>query len=140
MDSITQNSNEQELVKKVFELIARLGYEGQENYDKVKITESGTFRLIVYKSSTYTISFDPFNKQGLLFDKYLESVKIHMVGVAQNYRELKIELYFPGEIKYFILKTTKANKQSRLGLPWLSPESMISTPQALAVLEVLQKL
>ncbi len=137
MTGIAENSKEQKLIIAVFDLIGKLGYEGQENYDKVKITESGTFRLIVYQGNNYTISFDPFNKKGLLFDKYLESVKIHMVGVAEDYRELKIELYFPHEIIYFVLKTIKANKQSRLGLPWLAPESLISTSQALAVLGVL---
>ena len=140
MNSISQNSNEQKLIIAAFDLIGKLGYEGQENYDKVKITESGTFRLIVYKGTTYTIFIDPFNKKGLMFDKYLESVKIHMVGVADDYRELKIEVYFPGEIKYYVLKTTTVNKQSRLGLPWLAPESLITTSQALSVLEVLQNL
>ncbi len=53
MNDIAENSKEQKLIIAVFDLIGKLGYEDQENYDKVKITETGTFRLIVYQGNNY---------------------------------------------------------------------------------------
>lgn len=147
MTEIAQNSGEQKLIISIFELISKLGYNKQPKFDKVTAVEAGVYRLTVDGSVvSYHITYDPINKKGLLFGEYLENVTIHMVGVNQEYRECSIKILFCNpkttirEYKWYILKTNKESKLSRLGLPWLKETSFISTDQALALLEVLTSL
>lgn len=144
MNDIAQNSDEQKLIIGIFELIKILGYSGQPKYSKLVTTESGIFRIIVDGSAvSYNITYDPINKRGLLFDEYLENVVIHMIGVKDEYRELSIKMLFMNPktmiraYKWYILKTSKQNHQSKIGLAWLGKESSISTDQAISLVEIL---
>ena len=159
MNDIAENSKEQKLIIAVFDLIGKLGYAGEGKFDKVTIAESGIFRLMVGEirtdqlglAITYNISFGPHNKKGLIFGEYLEDVQIHMIGVNRNsnqrsgYRECSIKILLSNpdtmikETKWYILKTNKDDKQTSQGLSWLNRESLITTDQALALLEVLNK-
>ena len=159
MDEITPDTPEQKLIVNIFGLIAKLGYTGEEKYDKVSIVQSGIFRLVVGEirtdqlglAVTYNISFGPHNKRGLIFGEYLEDVLIHIVGVNRTggqrsgYREFSIKILLCNpdttikETKWYILKTNKDDKQTTQGLSWLDCQSLITTDQALALLEVLNK-
>lgn len=144
MNNLAQNSVEQKLIIGIFELIKKLGYGGQPKYSKLVTTESGIFRIIVDGSAvSYNITYDPINKRGLLFDEYLENVVIHMIGVKDQYRELSIKMLFMNPktmiraYKWYILKTSKENHQSKIGLAWLNKESSISTDQALNIIDIM---
>ena len=159
MDEITPNTPEQKLIVNIFGLVTRLGYTGEGKYDKVIIVQSGTFRLVVDEirtdqlgvAVTYNISFGPHNKKGLIFGEYLEDVLIHLVGVNRiggqrsGYRECSIKILLTNpdtvikETKWYILKTNKDDRQTSQGLSWLAKESLITTDQAQALLEVLNK-
>ena len=52
MDEITNSTQEQKLIVCIFELIAKLGYAGEEKYDKVSIVDLGIFRLMVGEIKT----------------------------------------------------------------------------------------
>ena len=106
MDEISPDTPEQKLIVNIFGLIAKLGYTGEEKFDKVTIVDTGIFRLMVGEiktdqlgqAVTYNISFGPHNKKGLIFGEYLEDVLIHMVGVNRTggprsgYRECSIKI------------------------------------------------
>lgn len=159
MDEITPDTPEQKLIVNIFGLITKLGYGGSGKFDKVTITEFSTFRLMVGEirtdqlglAVTYNISFAPHNKRGLIFGEYLEDVLIHMIGVNRSngqrsgYRECSIKILLSNpdtmikETKWYILKTNQNDKQTSQGLSWLNRESLITTDQALALLEVLNK-
>ena len=159
MDEIAANTIEQKLLVNIFGLITKLGYTGEEKYDKVSIVDLGIFRLMVGEiktdqlgvAVTYNISFGPHNKKGLIFGEYLEDVLINVIGVNRSsgersgYRECSIKILLCNpktmikETKWFILKTNKDDNQTSQGLSWLAKESLITTKQALALLEVLNK-
>lgn len=144
MTDIAENSNEQKLIIGIIELIKKLGYRDEEKYSKLVTTEAGIFKIIVDGTAvSYNITYDPINKRGLLFDEYLENVVIHMIGVNDVYRELNIKMLYMNpktmirDYKWYILKTTKENHKSRLGLPWLDKSKIISTSQALTIIEIM---
>lgn len=157
MDNIILKTQEQELLVNIMDLVAKLGYSGQSKYDKVLVNDNGTYRVTVSdlhtdqlgQVITYNISFDPFNRKGLIFDQYLEKVEIQMIGVNRtsnqksNYRECSIKMLLRDpksmiiESKWYILRSDKGSNKTSLGLPWLSKSSMLSGNQVLAVIEIL---
>ncbi len=156
-DEIKKNSKEQRLLAMVFGLISGLGYNNGSSFQNVKVTRLGVYRLVVHdlntdqlgKAVTYSLTFDPANRRGLLFEKFLELVTIQLVGVNRtnkqfpDYRECQIELTLKDPktmLKIITIYTLKTSSGlTRMGLPWMDKTVQMSTEQATEVLNILVK-